>query len=139
MTLEYYPTDIKVGEIVTMMPQKMFGKEHPILGKDGFIEEIIVEPTPINSLRNYSRTKSALRWHSGTYSIYGFEQNTVYGHKDWYIGDFRGVDFWRTGRMVTEFQLQELYEKVADSDHRFQHDILTVIKNIGRTKAGNVQ
>lgn len=134
---QHYPIDIKVGEIVTMFPLPSFRKEHPIEGEEGFIEEIVHEPTPIEQLRSYQKTKSAIRFHSGTYSIYGLRQNNIFDHPDWYIGDFKGLDFIRTGKMMTEFKLNELYEKVGDSDHIFQHDILTVIKNLGRTRGRN--
>ena len=136
--LERYPSNIKVGEIVTLDPYRGRGKAHPLYLEKGFIEEIVHEPKPLERLRsNQKQTNSALRWASGTFSIYGFEQNTVFGHKDWYMGDFKGLDFVTTGKLVTEFELNQLYEKVGDSDHRFQHDILTVIKNLGRTRGRN--
>jgi len=133
---KYYPTDIKVGEIITMFPRSVFRKEHPIQGEEGFIEEIVIDPTPIEKLKSYQK-KSALRFHSGTYSIYGLRQNNVLSHADWYIGDFCGLDFFRSGTMMTEFKLNQLYEEVGDTNHGFQHDILTVIRNLGRTKGMN--
>ena len=138
LLLQRYPSQIRVGEIVTLDPYRGRGKTHPLYLAEGFIEEIVVDPTPLDQLRSYQKkTNPALRRHSGTYSIYGFEQNTVFGHKDWYIGDMKGLDFVTTGKMVTEFQLHELYEKVGEDDHMFQHDILTVIKNLGRTNGRN--
>jgi len=138
MSLSYYPTDIEVGEIVILHPRHDGRKKHkhPLDGFKTFVEEIVVQPTPIDQLRNYSKTKSALAYHSGTYSLYGFKQNDYFGHLDWYIGDYKGIDFERTGNLISEFELNKLYDK-SENDKMFRRDIVTVRKNLGRDYGRN--
>ena len=137
MSLSYYPTDIEVGEIVILHPrQDGRNKQHPLDGFKAFVEEIVVQPTPIDQLRDYSKTKSAIVYHSGTYSLYGFKQNDYFGHLDWYIGDYKGADFERTGNLISEFELNKLYDK-SKNDKMFRRDIVTVRKNLGRDYGRN--
>ncbi len=135
---QYYPTDIQVGEIVIMHPRHDGRKrKHPLDGFKAFVEEIVHEPTPINQLKSYNKTKGAIVFHSGTYSLYGFKENELYGRKDWYIGDMKGVDFERTHKLITIFELNKIYDRVGKKDHMFSHDIKTVINNLGRTHGRN--
>jgi len=137
MSQRYYATDIRVGEIVIMNPRYdgKLKQKHPLYGFKAFVEEIVVEPTPIERLRTHNL--NGITFHSGTYSLYGFEKNDYFGHKDWYIGDFKGVDFSKTGELISLFELNQLYEKVGDDDPMFQRDIVTVINNLGRTHGRN--
>src|SRR3990172_12334956 len=136
MSQQYYPTDIQVGEIVIMHPRydRRLKQKHPLDGFKAFVEEIIFQPTPIEQLRVHNL--DGIAFHSGTYSLYGFKQNDYFGHKDWYIGDYKGVDFERTSKLISLFELNQLYEKV-DDDAMFQRDIVTVINNLGRTHGRN--
>ncbi len=129
-----YPTDLKVGEIVVLKPKGKHSnpEKHDFIA---FIEEVIVEPTPISELNRYGFGSE--RTHSGVYSLYGFEQNHFLGYPDWYVGDTLGDDFERTGKMVTVDDLKRLYAKVGDTDPKFKEDILTVTKNLGRMSARN--
>ncbi|NIS95009.1 MAG: hypothetical protein GTN97_03680 [Nitrosopumilaceae archaeon] len=128
-----YHTDLKVGEIVILKPKNKHS--HDRYGFKAFIEEIIVEPTPINELSRYG--SGSERTHSGVFSLYGFEQNNFLGYPDWYVGDTLGDDFERTGQMVTVEDLKRLYARVGDTDPKFKEDILTVMKNLGRMSARN--
>ncbi len=100
--------------------------------RKGFIEEIIIDPTP--KYRISSRQDPESPRFSGKYSIYGLEKSS---DGKWYFGNFVGQELELTGTTMSKPDLRDYAYNRKFSDPKVEHDVLTVIENLGRCKGKN--
>jgi len=100
--------------------------------KKGFIEEIIVDPTPKSRIRGKQDPNNPR--FSGKYSIYGLEKSS---DGKWYFGDFVGDELELFGTKMSKPDLRDYIFQRKFADPKVEYDIPLVIKNLGRCKGKN--
>lgn len=106
----------KVGEIVKTDDGRM-----------GFIEEIIIDPSPNAKVK---------MWREGKYSIYSTNPDRYKDKEKFYIGDYLGSSLQSTGTFVTVDWLNSMIGVFPDMKGII-NDYQIVIKNHGREKGRN--
>jgi len=101
--------------------------------KKGFIEEIIVNPTPKHLVSK--KFNPELPRYSGKYSIYGLEKSN---DGKWYFGHFVGQELELFGSRMSKPDLRDYVFKRKFSDPKVEREIPLVIENLGRCKGKNV-